>query len=401
VKVGWTQHCCYKIKVVDGPDLTKVDLRTTDGTDNIFTNMVRTLFLCNGGVDVFLLVIKLGDRFTPEMKETISDLEKIFGEDYLKERGIIVVTGGDYFKAAMKNEGTPGTTFNEWVHKEEQHEDFKKLVEECSSRIVLFNNFPEEEEEITEQIDDLFKLAEELRKNELYTSDHFKIYKHMRQELINKKILPLLQEEFQRKINLLLDEVEKCSSHSLPLEDDYKRLLLSLESKVKALLSDIKNEEKMNEKMNEKLKPLNDVLLNLQDFAAKLQSDVKENTPKTTALAIQAFRRHGENLKKCGEIAWEEMSCKRACSLGSQSKISDMASALIAHASSYLEAAPESTTPVTNHGVQVRKDNTKNQPHKKQSCKGSEAHNSKKNQKQREPTDWNGDASGDFPHTWI
>ncbi|KAK0041241.1 GTPase IMAP family member [Biomphalaria pfeifferi] len=84
-------------------------------------------------------VIRFGTRVTEEeLNNIVSLLKAEFGEKFAKEFCIIAMTCGDLFQQEY---GKENVSFQQWC--QQQTGAFKQLLEECSGRIVLFDNVVE------------------------------------------------------------------------------------------------------------------------------------------------------------------------------------------------------------------------------------------------------------------
>ncbi|XP_059152021.1 uncharacterized protein LOC131938135 [Physella acuta] len=79
-----------------------------------------------------VFVLKFGVRFTMQEKKSLQIVKAIFGQDVIRQRGVVVMTYGDNFDKENYK------TFQEWCR--EQTGDLKSLMEECNYRCVLFDN---------------------------------------------------------------------------------------------------------------------------------------------------------------------------------------------------------------------------------------------------------------------
>ncbi|KAH9524071.1 GTPase IMAP member 9 [Bulinus truncatus] len=123
----------YRFKVVDGPGVGDTNLDTEEDVSAAIEVVSKAVTISPNGYHAFLLVLKFGQRFTPEEQATVGLLKTIFGEAFFKRFCIIVMTCGDNFKKEIQG------TFKDWVL-EQKCEKFQQTLRECGNRIVLFDN---------------------------------------------------------------------------------------------------------------------------------------------------------------------------------------------------------------------------------------------------------------------
>ncbi|XP_073799812.1 uncharacterized protein [Danio rerio] len=125
VNVESGTFCELPVTVYDTPGLFDTKL-----SDEEIQQMIneKVLQKCSSGLCVFLLVIK-ADRFTEEDRKTVEKIEKILGEEQLKNTWILF-TGGDELEEE-------NTTIQEFI---EKTEELKTLVQKYEHRYHVFNN---------------------------------------------------------------------------------------------------------------------------------------------------------------------------------------------------------------------------------------------------------------------
>ncbi|MEQ2304209.1 hypothetical protein AMECASPLE_024583, partial [Ameca splendens] len=191
---------CVKEKTeVDGRSIFVVD--TPGLYDNslsprkIQEELVRCINLVAPGPHVFLLVIRMG-RFTPEEKETLNNIKKIFGKNSEKFT-IVLLTGGDLLERE-------GLTVEDYI-KHESEDSFKKLINDCGGRYHVFKNGDLENRaqvrELIRKIDTMVKVnGGSCFTNEMLQEAEAAIQKNM-QNILKEKDQEIKRkvEEFERK----------------------------------------------------------------------------------------------------------------------------------------------------------------------------------------------------------
>ncbi|CAL1542379.1 unnamed protein product, partial [Lymnaea stagnalis] len=211
------------IRVFDSPGLTDTDLQMDKATDMV-TQAMKTAIRVNPiGFHAFLLVTRFGGRFTAEDQGVIIALKKIFGEKFVKNYCILVLTCGDFFSP---EDGV--STFEEWCAK--QTGVFQQLVDECCNRIILFDNRTKDEVLRMKQLAELIKMVDDLRWLELrYTDKNFEQASEARKKLSLENNKSFIQQEWMTEISLILQKLEmvkkKKPEESLyPLTELQKRI---------------------------------------------------------------------------------------------------------------------------------------------------------------------------------
>ncbi|BFZ20018.1 hypothetical protein BsWGS_23057 [Bradybaena similaris] len=204
----------FIVKVVDTPGLMDTNKTSSEDTEVAAENMGIALGKCYGGADAFIFVITR-QRFTEEQRQTLEVLKQTFGDKYLKNL-IVVVTGGDKFQEDMENDGLGNITFHQWCGK--QRGDFRKLYDEFNDRFLHINNREKDPQKMDAQRREIIQMVETLRKlNGRYTSECFEEAKALRDRLVVEANIPMLNENIQTKVGLLVTDLltlEKTPSPS-------------------------------------------------------------------------------------------------------------------------------------------------------------------------------------------
>ncbi|XP_049331723.1 interferon-induced very large GTPase 1-like [Astyanax mexicanus] len=112
-----------QITVIDTPGL----FDTRVGNVEIQKEITKSIFMAAPGPHVFLLVLKVRQRFSEEEKGTVEIIQNIFGEESVTYT-MLLFTGGDLPKDTIfKYFGEAGS-------------DIRNLITKCGNRIHFFNN---------------------------------------------------------------------------------------------------------------------------------------------------------------------------------------------------------------------------------------------------------------------
>uniref|UniRef100_A0A3B4AVT8 AIG1-type G domain-containing protein n=1 Tax=Periophthalmus magnuspinnatus TaxID=409849 RepID=A0A3B4AVT8_9GOBI len=148
-----------RVEVVDTPGLFDSTMSHHEVNDEI----LKCISLLAPGPHIFLLVLEIG-RFTPEEKETLNLIKKVFGKDAEKFT-IVLFTHGDILKRT-------GESLEDYI-KNKCQDSCKKLISDCGNRCNVFNNWEENAERKSAQVRDLIKKIDDVRANggDCYTNE--------------------------------------------------------------------------------------------------------------------------------------------------------------------------------------------------------------------------------------
>ncbi|GFS27265.1 immune-associated nucleotide-binding protein 4 [Elysia marginata] len=228
----------HRLLVVDAPGLH--DTGGTKGQgEKMFDNAIREAMLMNPeGYHVFLLTLRFGGRFTHEDLDTLEYMKKKFGQDFVGQYCIVIMTGGDNFKK-IKEEGEESGSFKEWCQTQEG--DFQKLVEEVHARILLFDNFGSAEEKASQRQQLLDMVNEKMLTGRRYTNEKFeKICRYQKTLFVEDPTLLPVQKA-QDEMSLILKEMEDIQSE--PSIDSKISAFAKVGGRIQALLKNIDEEE--------------------------------------------------------------------------------------------------------------------------------------------------------------
>ncbi|CAL1543317.1 unnamed protein product, partial [Lymnaea stagnalis] len=130
VRIESFEYNGLQLKLVDGPgfDMDRVLFQ------RFISNIGATL---GHGVDVFIVVLKYGNRFNKENADCVMLLKKNFGSDFYRNFCVVLFTNGDKYEDDHEECYEKSELFGEYCSKLSGGD--KKLVDECAGA-VLFNN---------------------------------------------------------------------------------------------------------------------------------------------------------------------------------------------------------------------------------------------------------------------
>ncbi|CAG5124448.1 unnamed protein product [Candidula unifasciata] len=194
IKYEFSEFSGRIIKVVDGPGIGDTRLNKEDSIRFTMEAMAKAIAINPRGYHAFLLVVRFGGRFIEEDVDTIEFLKKTFGQDFVEDFCILIMT---YEKS-----------FAQWCN--EQEGALQNLMKECDNR-----------EKKNKQIANLLQVVDNLRsRGRRYTDETFE----------NKSII---QDETITETSLILarfGEVQKMTDSGEKIE-----LLKKLQMRVKSL----------------------------------------------------------------------------------------------------------------------------------------------------------------------
>ena len=191
--------------MVDGPGVGDTRLNSQDAVKLVIRAMEQAMVANPRGYHAFLLVVRFGGRFTAEDEDTIVVLKQIFGEDFVRQFCILVLSGGDIFEAEES-----GRPFEHWCAK--QTGVFQDLLRECGNRVVLFDNVTKDEAKQNLQIDKLLALVRGLTaQGQRYTGRYFELARAARQKAVVESKSPEIREGVLQETSLILQKLNSLT----------------------------------------------------------------------------------------------------------------------------------------------------------------------------------------------
>lgn len=138
------------LQVIDTPGLQNTKNDTPGGKithkDEVHEIIQNCLNEYPQGVSAFLLVVRYGNDQEQEDLLLLHDLKELFGDKFIKNHCIVVLTHGDKFKKQVgKKQG-----FEAWC--QEQTGVMEELFQECHHRVVLFDNTARQKQESVKKL---------------------------------------------------------------------------------------------------------------------------------------------------------------------------------------------------------------------------------------------------------
>lgn len=207
-----TTDCAKGNAVVDGQNVVVIDTPglydTRFKSEKTIKDLGQCIKFASPGPHVFLVVIRVG-RFTPEEKQTVQVIQKVFGEEADKH-SMVLFTGGD----SLKNK-----TIEDFL---ERSSDLKDLVAKCSGHYHVFNNELTDEAKNRSQVTELLNKIKVIIQNNggsHYTNDMFqeaeRKLEEEKQRNLKKKQKEMqeekmkIQKELRMEFNREMEEMKK------------------------------------------------------------------------------------------------------------------------------------------------------------------------------------------------
>ncbi|XP_059159888.1 uncharacterized protein LOC131943691 [Physella acuta] len=226
------------LKVVNTPGVCDMRMSEEDSVKMVTEKMNDAIEINPDGYHAFIYVLKFGERFTEEDVNVLLILKNIFGSEFVNKFCILVLTCGDNFEKQVTNE--TGETFKQWCDK--QQGVFKQLLDECEGRVVLFDNFTKENEEIQKQKTDLIHVIDRMQSSgKRYTDTYFVQAKETRDKLLIECKIPALKDKILKEMGIIMSSYNQMNFEDL---ESKRKSLLDLNEKTKVLLHDISKEDK-------------------------------------------------------------------------------------------------------------------------------------------------------------
>ncbi|KAK3589536.1 hypothetical protein CHS0354_041661 [Potamilus streckersoni] len=308
-----TTHCQVgQRKRKDGKDIVVLDtpglMDTKQEPEKIIEELCKCSAMTAPGPHAFCLVIRGDDRFTQENIDTLDEFCAFFGEEIYKYV-IVVFT----HKASMgKNTTTDQCLFSlppKFVD---------KLLKEGGKKIAIESTA--EKKELKKQINELFKLIEEIiERNDggFYSEEKFKA----------------AEEAFRKRIPKIQQEAEKLfEGKKKSLEDEYREKAKRFEERENTLakkLQEQKEKFEQEKQLKEKEKLEKDArAVQMKKMEAKHQEEMKSVEEK-----LEKERKEKEKTKEDYERKLEEIN---------KNVVQDLRTTIIEDRSNARDAIPES-----------------------------------------------------------
>ncbi|KAH9513455.1 Immune-associated nucleotide-binding protein 9 [Bulinus truncatus] len=236
------------VKVVDGPGIGDTRLDTEKAQSLVKRNLEYAIALNPRGYHALLLVVKYGSRFTEEEQETVRFLKRLFGDNFIKDYGILVMTCGDSFE----NEPDRGhSSFKQWC--KEQTGSFAELWKECGGRIVLFDNRTIDKDKQESQLRSLMNFVDEIQsQRKPYTDDNFELAREAKEKLLAGLKKPFVTERMLKEASLIVQKLTTIQSNRL--QKDWQQDLENLLVRTESLHSSVVTQDKGTGELRDMLK---------------------------------------------------------------------------------------------------------------------------------------------------
>lgn len=308
-KVSWdvSNHDNTVIKVVDGPGIGDTRMTSQEGLD-LFMNAMEFAVMANSqGYHAFLLVVRYGGRFTQEDQDTVRLMKQVFGQDFVRDYCVMVMTYGDNFKRDAEEFGF---TFNQWC--QQQSGVMQDLMQECQGRVVLFDNVTRDANIKNRQLDELLSVVKHLKsQGKRYTDKNFEKAQEAREKVRVEAKKPIIQDETMCQISLILQKLSQIQGNfnsSRQLED-----LKALELETQRLVANIAMQDKGTGALND-----------ISDNAKAIMGTVREAISARKRLDQEKQAAEQQERARAEQLQSQRESIQREMQQGSAEQVDAM-----------------------------------------------------------------------------
>ncbi|XP_055864509.1 uncharacterized protein LOC106065520 [Biomphalaria glabrata] len=293
VKEGFGKYGDLKIKVVDSPGVGDTRMDSQKAILVVTTALKKAIMINPRGYHAFLILLKFGGRYTGEEQDAIKYLKAVFGDTFVREFCILVMSYGDCFKTDP--EIGDGMTFEKWCAIQEG--PLKELMAECGNRIVLFDNRTKDPREKKAQLERLISLVNNLKsRGKRYTHELFQEAKETRNKILEDAKDTIIQESILVEATFIFQEFEQIQNS---VEDiDAKLKFEKLKEKSQNICHQIRaGKSPAFTMLLQSLNSLNRII----DFQIHFHEKVSQEHVRHTAEMVN--RHKGDMVNMCSEFS--------------------------------------------------------------------------------------------------
>ncbi|CAG5130182.1 unnamed protein product, partial [Candidula unifasciata] len=132
----------YKVKVVDCPPTPREEPRHLKLVLQSYASMMKHLLtLCPKGFHAVVIVLQYRSVFSEDQDSLMFMLKEMYGDKFVQDHCICVISHGDLFEKAMERRRHQGNAldFNSWC-KQNRGPVLNDIFGACQNRCVLFDN---------------------------------------------------------------------------------------------------------------------------------------------------------------------------------------------------------------------------------------------------------------------
>ncbi|KAH9493049.1 Immune-associated nucleotide-binding protein 12, partial [Bulinus truncatus] len=335
------------VRVVDTPEL--MDTRE-ESQEEILQQIFSAMSLCPEGFNALVFVIAFGDRFTKEEIETLNLLKNAFGNKFIKDFCIVIMTKGDNFYPEDFKKVKQDYTFEDWLNDQVEPPEFKKLLEECEKRVVLFYNKGRHERKRELSLKTFLDLVKS--REDRYTSSHFEKCAKQRNTMVAKMKLPAQSQFVQQQLSLVKQDIQvtqdfieemQTTSNKMELDEQNQKVqakINQLKKRIQSVIDKTNEEDKQTGVMQEFIGQLTSIKQEVEGLECMSDQERKQR--------LKDLDRTVRKIKETGSIAIQKVfSVIKVVAAGAAvAVVATAAIALTAAATTAVEAVKAAATPL-------------------------------------------------------
>ncbi|XP_059179197.1 GTPase IMAP family member 7-like [Physella acuta] len=302
IKIQFGEANGYFVKVTDSPGLMDTDLDNEECVKDAVKSFDDAIRQNPDGYHAILVVINL-NRFTNEEVQAIDQLRHIFGCDFIKNHGIVIVTHADNYDP----EENDNASIEKWIS--QQKGGFEDLKNECCGRVVPFCNKSNTDVSTKQsQLDKLMAYVTEINTTHgLYNHTLFEMARKEREELFLKHKLPAMMARANEDCTKFRTDIDQIDQD--PNKEEAMKNLEALKCEISNKIDELDKEQ--SEIINDAI-VMYKLLMSIVDvkldhlktslsYEIQLETESKKNKEEINAVHSNDLKVKQEKLRRMEE----------------------------------------------------------------------------------------------------